>query len=394
MHPLHRWFLTVILAVVSLPAMLAGQDPAPSPEPHAGSQTAAAPDTSSATVARDSSGGEAPEPEERKPRSWMALPHLFYTPETELAGGAVAAYMPGGGVAARPSSLFFSLTYTSRKQVIGGVVPELYLRGGTLWVQGEATAMKFPDVFYGVGNRTTPEDEEAFTVRSSIFLLQAQREVVPGSWVGLRAHVQSETFAELDDGGLLERGLVTGFDGGRVVGLGTVVTRDTRDRAIGPRSGVLAEARSTGYHGAIGSERDFALLSLDVRGYRPVGSGTLALRGRVQSAHGETPFTLLPALGGDRMLRGYRGGRFRDDHAAVLESEYRFPLFWRFGAVLYGGVGDVAADADAFPAPGELERAAGAGLRFRLNEAGINVRIDWARGREAGGLYVGIGEAF
>jgi hypothetical protein len=49
---------------------------------------------------------------------------------------------------------------------------------------------------------------------------------------------------------------------------------------------------------------------------------------------------------------------------------------------------------DAFPGFGDWERAAGLGLRFRLNEAGATIRVDWARGREGSGLYVGFGEAF
>jgi hypothetical protein len=41
-----------------------------------------------------------------------------------------------------------------------------------------------------------------------------------------------------------------------------------------------------------------------------------------------------------------------------------------------------------------VERAVGAGLRFRVNQAGVNIRLDWARGREEGGLYIGLGETF
>jgi outer membrane protein assembly factor BamA len=176
--------------------------------------------------------------------------------------------------------------------------------------------------------------------------------------------------------------------------LGAVATRDTRDRSIAPRSGVLTEAKWTGFTPALGSDYRFGLLSLDARTYVPVATGVVALRARADAAQGKAPFTLLPKLGGSRILRGYRDGRFRDDLAGVLEAEYRFPIAWRFGGVVFGGVGEVASGLAHLSPVAEVERAAGAGLRFRLNQAGVNIRIDWARGREAGGLYIGLGEAF
>jgi outer membrane protein assembly factor BamA len=102
----------------------------------------------------------------------------------------------------------------------------------------------------------------------------------------------------------------------------------------------------------------------------------------------------MPRLGGPSLLRGYREGRFRDRRLAVLEGEVRFPIAWRFGGVVFAGVGDVAHDAGDVPALRELERALGLGVRFRMNDAGVRLRADGAWGREGGGLYLSVGEAF
>jgi hypothetical protein len=42
-----------------------------------------------------------------------------------------------------------------------------------------------------------------------------------------------------------------------------------------------------------------------------------------------------------------------------------------------------------------MERAWGLGLRVRLTEAGVPLRIDWAKGRRgSSGFYVTLGQAF
>jgi hypothetical protein len=220
--------------------------------------------------------GPASEGQARGPRSWILLPHLFYTPETGVAGGAVAGYYAGGGLGARPSSVLSSLTVTARRQIIAEALPEMYFDGGRLWLNGKLRAMKYPDVFFGVGNGTTAEMEEDFTSRSISLELQAQREVARGSWIGVRTQLQHEEVVDVEADRLLAAGGVAGASGGTAAGLGVVATRDTRDRTIAPRRGVLAEATWTGFTPALGSDFRFGLTSIDARGYTSLCSGVLA----------------------------------------------------------------------------------------------------------------------
>jgi outer membrane protein assembly factor BamA len=316
------------------------------------------------------------------------------SPQALPVGGAVAGYYAGGGLGARPTSVLSSLTVTAHRQIIAEALPELYFDGGRLWLNGKLRVMRYPNVFYGIGNGTTADMEEGFTSRSLALELQAQRKVARASWIGARTQPQSEDIIDLEAGRLLAAGGVAGAEGGTAAGLGVVATRDTRDRTIAPRKGVLAEARWTGFAPLLGSDFRYGLASMNARGYTPLGPGVLAVRAHAEAAHGAAPFTLLPKLGGSRLLRGYREGRFRDDLLGVVEAEYRFPIAWRFGGVVFGGVGDVASSFHDLPALDGVERAIGAGLRFRVNQAGVNIRLDWARGREEGGLYLGLGETF
>ncbi len=43
-------------------------------------------------------------------------------------------------------------------------------------------------------------------------------------------------------------------------------------------------------------------------------------------------------LGGTRRMRGYYEARFRDQNAALLQSELRFDVYKRLGAVANGAV--------------------------------------------------------
>src|SRR5262249_41831228 len=106
------------------------------------------------------------------------------------------------------------------------------------------------------------------------------------------------------------------------------------------------------------------------------------------------PFYDLCLFGSQHDLRGYEGGRYRDHAMAAAQLEIRQHLFWRIGAVVFGGVGAVA------PSFGELGQAkglpaAGPGLRFQPTSKGpVNMSVDYAWGLHSQGIYLYVGEAF
>ena len=57
--------------------------------------------------------------------------------------------------------------------------------------------------------------------------------------------------------------------------------------------------------------------------------------------YGGVPFLDMSRVGGDDILRGYASNRFRDHHFSGVQLEYRFPVWWRFGMVVFAGLGDV-----------------------------------------------------
>lgn len=343
-------------------------------------------------------GGQEPDPPGEARgfgRSWVVMPHLFSTPETGVAGGLVGVYYPVADEGAGQSVFLANVTYTAKSQVIGEVIPEIYLGGGGYWIRGELRAMEYPDVFYGVGNGARAEDEENFTTRTLDLLGMAQRRTGPNLWLGLTTRLRWDDVREREAGGLLAGEGIPGSGGGRAVGLGVLVTRDTRDRTLQPRRGSFVEASGRGYGSLLGSEFSFWKATVDLRRFLSLGPwGVLALRGYLEGVEGGAPFVLLPRIGGSRLLRGYREGRFRDDYLAAAQGELRVPLWWRFGLVAFGAMGEVADGPGSFPALDEWEACVGGGLRFFLNDAGGTFRLDWAGTREGSGLYISVGEAF
>ena len=91
-------------------------------------------------------------------------------------------------------------------------------------------------------------------------------------------------------------------------------------------------------------------------------------------------------------MRGYTRGQYRDEHFVTLQTEYRFPIKWRFGGVLFGGLGAIGGTGDGFE---KLFPSIGLGMRFKvLKDDNLNLRIDWALGKESSGFYLTFGEAF
>jgi len=227
-----------------------------------------------------------------------------------------------------------------------------------------------------------------YTTATGFLFAQGLRRTWGDLYLGLAAVTWSARVA-------IEPDLVE-FDDERYTGPGLVAEWDRRDHIMQPTSGFVAEGRMLFYGEAFGADRDFRKLSLTVSGYRALGDTTRVVAGRVlhEAGFGDVPFSAQSILGGGRNLRGYADGRNRADQLLVVEGEYRWNFWRRWGAVAFAGLAWVADDLSRMTWDGTLP-AAGLGLRFRLIEAyRINARIDYGWGKDDQAVYFAVGEAY
>jgi hypothetical protein len=326
----------------------------------------------------------------------LALP--TYAPETRWAVGAALIYYRRLISEPTPrTSVKLGVIGTQKRQFSVSTVVDQYFLERALRLSFVGSARRFPDIFWPSG-ASTPESSQEHYRRDELtadtgFLLCDRRGLCGGPAV----RIEHYGIAETEPGGVLASGQVAGASGTSAWSAGLYVESDSRDSAYYPHVGGLSVAKaSVGRSDSAGRAATLGRLDLDIRRFVQLhGDHVLAVQAMLQLRTGDPPFELMPVLGGDALLRGYYQGRHRDRQLLALQIEYRFPLFWRLGGVLFGGCGEVAKDLGALTLDALLA-AGGGGLRVTLDrEAHINLRIDVAanqRGATSG--YLSIAEAF
>ncbi|HTV21742.1 MAG TPA: BamA/TamA family outer membrane protein [Polyangiaceae bacterium] len=336
---------------------------------------------------------------------WSLIPFVLpaYQPETSflLGGAAILSHQPPRGSGLRESQLSFAGAASVRGQFTALLSPDLFLLDDRMHLGGTLSAARFPDTFYGVGPDTPKDLSEPYRANIYELELSPRWRIVDGLYVGPSIRLQNVKVAEVEDGGLLDTGLsegasIDGTEGGTTLQLGVSAFWDTRSSTLYPTSGGIVRLNARRALPALGSDYEFDVLRVDARRYITLpwhSRHILALQGVVELRDGAPPFYDLARLGGAEIMRGYYEGRYRDRQLYALQAEYRAPLFWRFGGVLFASLGGVAHDVDSsfFDHP---HLGGGAGLRFApLDDVPVNFRLDVAFGDPVA-FYLNVGEAF
>lgn len=213
-------------------------------------------------------------------------------------------------------------------------------------------------------------------------------------FVGARYWGENITITSVDSSGVLSNGNATGAAGGITSGIGPVMNYDTRNSNFWPTKGVYAELGGLFFGRALGSDYSFQKFSLDISSYHKLKwNHVVAFNTYTEMNSSQTPFNLLAFIGGTKRMRGYYEGRFRDQNVMMLQAEYRAPLFCRIGMVAFGGIGQVSQNINDYQL-NAFKWNAGAGLRIRINDDNLNIRIDYGIGQNSSGLYLTLKEAF
>lgn len=324
-------------------------------------------------------------------------PLLFYFPETRLGfgGAGVVNYYPGKIKSSRPSQWQVGAAYTLNKQILLYASYQYFLRGNRTELFGEIGYYDYFYFFYGLGNDTQAADEETYFVRFPRLRIHALEQLIPNLRAGLLYKFDAYRIYATEAMGFLEEEQPTGYEGGLISTLGTLLRYDTRDNINLPRKGRFITLNLELNDRWLGSPFAFQRWTLDAVQYLPIQERqVLAFNLFTGGLGGDVPFQELLFLGGAKRARGIIEGRFRDRAVVLLQSEYRFPLFWRFRGSAFLSAGRVAENyGDLFG--GQYHVNYGAGLRFLLDpEEGIQLRLDVGFGSDQPNFYLTVGEAF
>lgn len=349
-------------------------------------------------------------------RFLVVAPTIGSKPSTGFTGGLNGnmAFFRGDPKTTHISTMTGGFRVSQKQQVLSGVRLSMFTADDRWYLQGDHRLQWSSQNTYGLGADTLKAGAENVKFTGVKVYETAYRHVARGLFVGAGLNFSSHSDIRAGDGLLppweqsayMAYSQEHGFSadgqssGGTTVGL----LYDTRDNGINPQHGWLASsAYRTFYKGFLGGDASWQELYLDVRTYKKItsdGRHRLAFWGMSDLVTGGTaPYLDLPTTGGDgRSARGYGEGRYRGNHLAYGEVEYRGTLTSNglLGFVAFVNtttIDNAAAGQKLFEtwAP-----AVGTGLRVLLNKRSrTNLATDYAWGKAgARGFYLGIQEAF
>lgn len=326
---------------------------------------------------------------------WVLLPVIFYTPETRLGFGGMAVYTFDGpdNVGKRRSNMLFRAFYTLEKQTSFFIEPNLWMFDDFFALTGWYEWRNYPFKFFGIGNEPNFETPDVYTEKVFEAVPQATFRLMGSLRGGFNMHVLGGTLKDYPVDGLLVQNNAQGLDDTLLIGVGPTLNWDTRDSNFWPKAGTLINLDLTVFNKGLGSDFSFTRVTGDVRAYKELWLGhVLSAQGYFRLSDGNVPFIMLPRLGGTRRHRGWFEGSLRDQHVYLGQVEYRAPIYGRWGLVAFASLGQAMSrlgDISLSKAKG----AVGTGVRFRLNDEGVNIRLDFAWG-ENFNFYFQVGEAF
>ena len=347
-------------------------------------------------------------PEASRKLNLSIVPTLGYTLSTGFAIGlsSVATFYTQSKHTGEESVVNAQAFYDSHSQ-------QTFITQSNIWACNDQfkfvtdlRATKYPDVTYGLGNKSTELKADNIDFSYIRFYQTILKKVSTNFYAGggysLDYHYNMTEQGNIDN-------TVSDFkrygetSSSRSSGINLDVLFDTRTNPVNPLGGFYANMVYRDNFKALGSDAPWSTIQLDVRKYFKLSAhsnNVLALWSYTWvTLSGRQPYLDLPSVGTDTYNntgRGYAIDRFRGKNMLYLESEYRFGIT-KNG--LLGGV--VFANAESYPRSvisnvPKLIPAAGTGIRIKINKhSNTNLCIDYGVGTDnSHGVFVNLGEVF
>ncbi len=163
---------------------------------------------------------------------------------------------------------------------------------------------------------------------------------------------------------------------------------DTRTNFINPQNGFVLESDIEYAHDILNPPaQNYVKIGLLKQSYTNlfVPNFVLANRLLLQYITNDINYLLKIPLGGNSSLRGLPQDRYLNTSATLINSELRFPIWWRLGGIAGVDIGNGRST------PGWIINPV-AGLRFYMDN--FVVRFDVGFGKETTGVYFNFGHMF
>ncbi|MFV0605876.1 MAG: BamA/TamA family outer membrane protein [Niabella sp.] len=321
----------------------------------------------------------------------LPVPAFGYSPETKTYIGAVSLFTFNfyKDSVTRQSNAKIEFNYTWNKQMIIDGGWNYFSRDENWFTKGQITYSKYPDFYYGIGSATAESDKLLYNSNRFVFDVYALKKIKFHLFTGLNLKYSNYWNLEIDNASTVN---YSELKNSAALGLGYSILKDNRNSILTPTKGVYALANTT-YNF---SSSNYIDLFFDLRYYKTwKDKFTLASRFVNDFNINNPPFFDYAILGGDKFVRGYYYGRYRDKNLSTLQAECRFPLVWRFGLATFGGISNIYPNLSALSLS-HTKYNAGLGLRFLVDRKdNTNLRLDYAIGKDNNnGFYVSFGESF
>jgi len=326
------------------------------------------------------------------------IPIAFYLPETSLAFGGTGILTLRSSNAKegeRPSQVLLGAVYSLKSQLLLISTFEIYQKQRAVRYRGELGYFIYFYNFFGLGADSSLDDLEVYDVTFPRIDMNYSRKVFREISLGAGLKYDRFNITRIDEDGLLNTTRPAGYNGGTKFNLQTVLFYDTRDNLNSSKNGWYLELTYQRSLEFLLASFDSQKFDIDLRYFKEFKKEwVMAHQFWLATSTAGTPFFDQANISTSVRSRGFDDRRFVNRHMASVQSELRFPLFWRLkGTAFYTYT--AIPDQLSSPFANDEKFTYGAGLRILLNKKDRTFfRIDVAKGEEKINFYLTANEAF
>lgn len=312
--------------------------------------------------------------------SILPVPTFGYEPETNFYVGAaiLMTYRFGDQ---RLSNATLDATYTLNKQSIFSLEYELF-PSKRFALKGEWERKDFPDLYWSFSDPWV--DGEDYTMQffggqtSFLYVNPSNNALMFGPYFEYKNFDVSQHV----ENGVLDQEM--GSKNLTYFAIGGEWVVDTRDQVLNPSKGIFTLIRYKYF------SNNVSATEFQGRFFKGLNKRFLLAGQLVSHLSSISEPLQLYRYGNSTHLRGYYEGNFRTSNGFTGQLELRSQVIGRFGLTSFAGIGQLwhlGYQHGLY--------SYGAGLRFKIDRASnVNIRFDYAVGKNSSGFYIGFGEAF